>query len=87
MNLTALPDYTDNDIWMLDDGRLAVVVDPGDAAPVPAALATRHHFALASILVTRPLAGQGSAGHVGAGHVGAGHAVPDTLRPWKSEFR
>jgi len=77
MNLTALPAYTDNDIWMLDDGRLAVVVDPGDASPVPAAHAARHHFALASILVTRH--------H--AGHVGAGHSVPDTLRPWKSEFR
>ncbi|MFT3955292.1 MAG: hydroxyacylglutathione hydrolase [Piscinibacter sp.] len=51
MNLIALPAFTDNYIWMLHDGSNAVVVDPGDAAPVQAALDARQ-LALAAILVT-----------------------------------
>lgn len=51
MNLTALPAFSDNYIWMLDDGSSAIVVDPGDASPVLAALAARR-LTLAAILVT-----------------------------------
>jgi hydroxyacylglutathione hydrolase len=51
MNLTALPAFSDNYIWMMDDGRSAIVVDPGEAAPVIAALDARG-LALAAILVT-----------------------------------
>jgi hydroxyacylglutathione hydrolase len=51
MNLVALPAFADNYIWMLQDGRQAIVVDPGDAAPVLAALDARG-LALAAILVT-----------------------------------
>jgi hydroxyacylglutathione hydrolase len=51
MNLTALPAFSDNYIWMMDDGRSAVIVDPGEAAPVIAALDARG-LALAAILVT-----------------------------------
>jgi hydroxyacylglutathione hydrolase len=51
MNLVALPAFSDNYIWMLHDGRQAIVVDPGDAAPVAAALDARG-LALAAILVT-----------------------------------
>lgn len=51
MQLHALPAFTDNYIWMLDDGRSAVVVDPGDAAPVQAALDAQG-LRLAGILVT-----------------------------------
>jgi len=51
MDLIALPAFSDNYIWMLHDGTDAVVVDPGDAAPVLAALDERH-LALAAILVT-----------------------------------
>ena len=51
MTPIALPAFADNYIWMLHDGREAVVVDPGDAAPVIAAL-DRHQLALAAILVT-----------------------------------
>ncbi len=36
--LTALPAFVDNYNWMLHDGADAVVVDPGDAEPVLAAL-------------------------------------------------
>ena len=38
MNLVALPAFTDNYVWMLHDGHRAVVVDPGEASPVEAAL-------------------------------------------------
>ena len=51
MNLTALPAFSDNYIWMLDDGRSACVVDPGESAPVERALDARG-LTLASILVT-----------------------------------
>jgi hydroxyacylglutathione hydrolase len=51
MKLRALPAFTDNYIWMLHDGRQAIVVDPGDAAPVAAALDAQG-LALAAILVT-----------------------------------
>lgn len=51
MNLIALPAFADNYIWILHDGAQAVVVDPGDAAPVQAAL-DELDLALAGILVT-----------------------------------
>jgi hydroxyacylglutathione hydrolase len=66
MNLLALPAFADNYIWMLHDGARAVVVDPGDAAPVQAALDALH-LQLAAILVT----------HKHPDHVGG----VDELRP------
>lgn len=51
MNLTALSAFSDNYIWMLDDGARALVVDPGEAGPVLAALDARR-LELAAILVT-----------------------------------
>jgi len=51
MNLAALPAFTDNYIWMLHDGAQAIVVDPGEAAPVLEALESQH-LRLAGILVT-----------------------------------
>ncbi len=41
MNLTALPAFVDNYIWMLDDGARAIVVDPGEPGPVHEALDAR----------------------------------------------
>jgi hydroxyacylglutathione hydrolase len=51
MDLIALPAFADNLIWMLHDGRNAVVVDPGAATPVVDAL-NAHGLRLAAILVT-----------------------------------
>jgi len=53
MNLIALPAFSDNYLWLWYQAqhRQAVVVDPGDAAPVFEALA-KHKLTLAAILVT-----------------------------------
>ncbi len=64
--LTALPAFVDNYIWMLHDGAHAVVVDPGDAAPVLQALDAQN-LSLVGILVT----------HHHGDHVGG----IDALRP------
>ena len=64
MNLLPLPAFTDNYIWMLHDGRQAIVVDPGEAAPVEQAL-HRRGLTLQAILVT----------HHHADHVGGVDAL------------
>jgi hydroxyacylglutathione hydrolase len=66
MNLQALPAFSDNYIWMLHDGRQALVVDPGESAPVEKAL-DEQGLVLGGILVT----------HHHADHVGG----LDALRP------
>ncbi|MDP2005758.1 MAG: hydroxyacylglutathione hydrolase [Rubrivivax sp.] len=69
MNLSALPAFADNYIWMFHDGTQAVVVDPGEAAPVAQALDTLD-LQLAGILVT----------HHHADHVGGVDALRPRLR-------
>ena len=69
MNLIALPAFADNYIWMLHDGVRAVVVDPGDAAPVQQALG-RLQLQLVAILVT----------HHHADHVGGVNALRPLLQ-------
>jgi hydroxyacylglutathione hydrolase len=51
MNLTPLPAFQDNYLWLLHDGQRALVVDPGDAGPVQAHLRA-HGLRLEAILVT-----------------------------------
>src|SRR5665647_1233853 len=51
MNLIPLPAFQDNDLWMLHDGRRALVVDPGYAQPVLACL-QRDGLQLEAILVS-----------------------------------
>ncbi|TXC66214.1 hydroxyacylglutathione hydrolase [Piscinibacter aquaticus] len=69
MELIALPAFADNYIWMLHDGTDAVVVDPGEAAPVLSALDERQ-LALAAILVT----------HHHGDHVGGVDALRSRLK-------
>lgn len=59
-----LPAFTDNYLWMLHDGRQAIVVDPGDSAPVLQALQSLG-VQLQAILVT----------HHHADHVGGVNAL------------
>ena len=51
MKLIPLPAFDDNYIWLLHDGKNALVVDPGDPQPVLQALST-HGLQLEGILVT-----------------------------------
>lgn len=66
LTLTPVPAFDDNYLWLLDNGREALVVDPGDAGPVAAALDARG-LTLAGILLT----------HHHGDHVGG----VDALRP------
>ncbi len=68
MNLIALPAFTDNYIWMLHDGRRAIVVDPGESVPVQQALDAAG-LALAGLLIT----------HHHADHTGGIDALRDRL--------
>jgi hydroxyacylglutathione hydrolase len=70
MNLVALPAFTDNYIWLLHDGSQAIVVDPGEAAPVERAL-DEHGLKLAAIVVT----------HHHNDHVGGVDALRSRLAP------
>lgn len=51
LSLLALPAFDDNYLWLLHNGQHALVVDPGDAAPVQAMLQTLN-LQLKAILVT-----------------------------------
>lgn len=50
-SLLPVPAFDDNYIWLLHDGIQALIVDPGDAAPVHAVLA-QYHLTLVAILLT-----------------------------------
>jgi len=65
----SVPAFRDNYIWILEDGRHAVAVDPGDSAPVEDFLAAQG-LELAAILAT----------HHHADHVGG---LPALVRRWK----
>jgi hydroxyacylglutathione hydrolase len=66
LSVLAIPAFADNYLWLIHDGVHAAVVDPGDAAPVLAAL-NAHRLSLAAILLT----------HHHADHVGG---VPALLQ-------
>lgn len=50
-NLTPIPAFSDNYIWMLDDNTHAIIVDPGDADSAIQALAMQN-LTLSAIIVT-----------------------------------
>jgi len=54
IQITALPAFTDNYIWLLQnpETRHCAVVDPGDAAPVQAWLQANPDWTLSDILIT-----------------------------------
>jgi hydroxyacylglutathione hydrolase len=68
LHIHAVPAFKDNYIWALENGREAVVVDPGDAAPVEDFLA-RRGLRLAAVLAT----------HHHADHVGG---LPALAKRW-----
>lgn len=51
LHVTAIPAFADNYLWLIHNQRHAVVVDPGDAAPVLAVLASKQ-LELVAILLT-----------------------------------
>ncbi len=51
MRVTAIPAFRDNYVWALHDDRSAILVDPGEAAPILAWLDS-HHLKPVAILVT-----------------------------------
>ena len=64
LNIIPIPAFTDNYIWLLHQNGYAVVVDPGDAAPVIAYL-QKHQLHLSAILIT----------HHHADHIGGVQAL------------
>lgn len=66
LSVLAVPAFEDNYLWLVHDQAHAVVVDPGDAAPILAALEA-HKLSLTAILLT----------HHHADHVGG---VADLLK-------
>jgi hydroxyacylglutathione hydrolase len=69
LRVLTVPAFQDNYLWLIHNGKNAVVVDPGDAAPILAAL-KQHRLVLGAILLT----------HHHADHVGG---VPQLLQHTK----
>jgi hydroxyacylglutathione hydrolase len=64
--LIPIPAFSDNYIWLLATDSAAVVVDPGDAAPVRSTL-TERRLRLSAVLIT----------HHHADHMGGAHALAE----------
>jgi hydroxyacylglutathione hydrolase len=70
LSVLAVPAFNDNYLWIVHDDINAIVIDPGDATPILAAL-DAHKLSLVAILLT----------HHHADHIGG---VPDLLQRFKS---
>lgn len=51
LTILTVPAFQDNYLWIIHNGKHAVVVDPGDAKPILTAL-HQHHLQLVGILLT-----------------------------------
>lgn len=51
LQILCVPAFQDNYLWLIHDGKTACAVDPGDAAPILAAL-DQHQLKLCAILIT-----------------------------------
>ncbi|MBV8664935.1 MAG: hydroxyacylglutathione hydrolase [Burkholderiaceae bacterium] len=51
LSVLPVPAFRDNYLWLIHNGKQAAAVDPGDAAPILAALQA-HQLSLAAILLT-----------------------------------
>ena len=51
LTILTVPAFQDNYLWIIHNGKHAVVVDPGDAKPILTAL-QQHHLQLVGILLT-----------------------------------
>lgn len=69
LSVLAVPAFKDNYLWLVHDHIHAIVIDPGDAAPILAAL-DAHKLSLVAILLT----------HHHADHIGG---VPDLLQRYQ----
>lgn len=76
MKLIALPAFTDNYIWLLHNDHHALVVDPGDSAPVLAWLQQHPGVQLDTILVTHH-----HADHTGGLPALVAHCQPQVVGP------
>ncbi|HEY5799502.1 MAG TPA: hydroxyacylglutathione hydrolase [Burkholderiaceae bacterium] len=70
VDVLAVPAFKDNYLWLLVQGTQAVVVDPGDAAPIQQVLQEKN-LSLSAILLT----------HHHADHVGG---VPALAKAWQA---
>ena len=80
LNIIPIPAFQDNYIWLIENGRHATVVDPGDASPVITTLNQRK-LKLTNILIT----------HHHADHIGGVEALireysPQVYAPQKEQY-
>ena len=76
-----VPAFADNYLWLLYDGKRALVVDPGDAYPVLRTLA-QHRLHLELILVTHH-----HADHMGCIYAGRERQVSENPVPERVPYR
>jgi hydroxyacylglutathione hydrolase len=80
LNIIPIPAFQDNYIWLIENGKHATVVDPGDAVPVVAALKQRG-LKLSTILITHH-----HADHIGGVDTLMAEFAPQVLAPQKEQY-